>query len=417
MHPPVQQMLEEHGRFASASPRNAMTVDVEEYFQVAAFEGRIRRDTWDQYPSRVALNTGRVLDAFAEHGVRATFFVLGWVAERDPALVRRIVADGHELASHGYDHTRATMLDRAAFTADVTRTKKHARGSVRVRRARLPRAELLHRRAQPLGARRAARGRATSTARASIRSVTTCTACPRRRASRSGCTADGILELPVTTVEVAGRKLPAGGGGYFRLLPYPLYAWALRRVNRRDRQPGIFYFHPWEVDPEQPRIDGRVAALAVPPLRQSGHDGSAAAAPAARFPLGPHGRGISDCLTALASRRTATLGTTAAATQDTARAGVSRRRRGGLERVRASRTRRARSFIGRNGATCSRRAFGHPTHYLLAERDGAICGVLPLAEVRSRLFGHALVSTPFCVYGGIVATDRGGTRRADRARL
>src|SRR5688572_33023665 len=101
-----------------------MTVDVEGHFQVAAVEDRLRRVAWERQPASVALNTGCVVDAFAEHGVRATFFMLGWVAERDPSLVRRIVDDGHELASHGYDHTRATMLDRAAFMADVTRTKK-----------------------------------------------------------------------------------------------------------------------------------------------------------------------------------------------------------------------------------------------------------------------------------------------------
>ncbi len=152
-------MLQEHGRFASASPRNAMTVDVEEYFQVAAFEDRIRRDAWDRYPSRVGLNTGRVLDSFAEHGIHATFFVLGWVAERAPQLVRRIVDEGHELASHGYDHTRATMLDRAAFAADVTRTKRTLEdlSGRAVRGYRAP--VLLDRGAQPVGARRAARRR------------------------------------------------------------------------------------------------------------------------------------------------------------------------------------------------------------------------------------------------------------------
>ncbi len=255
MQPPVQQMLEEHGRYASASPCNAMTVDVEEYFQVAAFEGRIRREAWEHYPSRVALNTGRVLDAFAEHGVHATFFVLGWVAERDPNLVRRIVDDGHELASHGYDHTRATMLDRAAFTADVTRTKKTLEdlSGRAVRGYRAPSYSIGARNLWALDALREA-GYVYSSSIYPIRHDLYGMPEAPRFAFRLHPGA--ILELPVTTVQVAGCKLPAGGGGYFRLLPYPVYAWALKRVNERDRQPGIFYFHPWEVDPGQPRIDG-----------------------------------------------------------------------------------------------------------------------------------------------------------------
>jgi len=252
---PVQELLEEHGRYASASPRNAMTVDVEEHFQVAAFENRIRRDSWDGYPSRVALNTGRVLDAFAEHGVHATFFVLGWVAEREPALVRRIVAEGHELASHGYDHTRATMLDPAAFLHDVTRTKKILEdlSGRAVRGYRAPSYSIGAQNLWALDVLRDA-GYVYSSSIYPIRHDLYGMPEAPRFAFRLHRNA--ILELPVTTVEVAGRKLPAGGGGYFRLLPYPVYAWALRRVNSRDRQPGIFYFHPWEVDPDQPRVDG-----------------------------------------------------------------------------------------------------------------------------------------------------------------
>jgi polysaccharide deacetylase family protein (PEP-CTERM system associated) len=248
-------MLQEHGRYASASPCNAMTVDVEEYFQVAAFEGRIQRDAWERYPSRVALNTGRVLDAFAEHDVRATFFVLGWVAEREPGLVRRIIDGGHELASHGYDHTRATMLDRAAFTADVTRTKKTLEdlSGRPVRGYRAPSYSIGARNLWALDVLREAGYVYSSSIYPIHHDLYGMPEAPRFAFRLH---ADAILELPVTTVEVAGHKLPAGGGGYFRLMPYPLYAWALRRVNRRDRQPGIFYFHPWEVDPDQPRIDG-----------------------------------------------------------------------------------------------------------------------------------------------------------------
>jgi polysaccharide deacetylase family protein (PEP-CTERM system associated) len=252
---PAQDMLPEHERYASSAPRNAMTVDVEEYFQVAAFEGRIRRDAWDGYPSRVELNTGRVLDIFAEHRIHATFFVLGWVAERVPRLVRRIVDEGHELASHGYDHTRATMLDRSAFSEDVIRTKRtleDVSGRV-VRGYRAPSYSIGARNLWALDALRDAGYDYSSSIYPIRHDLYGMPEAPRFafRLHR-----DAILEFPVTTVELAGHKLPAGGGGYFRLLPYPVYAWALRRVNDRDRQPGIFYFHPWEVDPEQPRVDG-----------------------------------------------------------------------------------------------------------------------------------------------------------------
>ena len=252
---PAQDMLPEHERYASSSPRNAMTVDVEEYFQVAAFEGRIRRDAWDGYPSRVELNTGRVLDVFAEHRIHATFFVLGWVAERAPRLVRRIVDEGHELASHGYDHTRATMLDRNAFSEDVTRTKRtleDVSGRL-VRGYRAPSYSIGARNLWALDALRDAGYEYSSSIYPIRHDLYGMPEAPRFafRLHR-----DAIIEFPVTTVELAGHKLPAGGGGYFRLLPYPVYSWALRRVNDRDRQPGIFYFHPWEVDPEQPRVDG-----------------------------------------------------------------------------------------------------------------------------------------------------------------
>jgi polysaccharide deacetylase family protein (PEP-CTERM system associated) len=252
---PLQDLLPEHERYASTSPRNALTVDVEEYFQVAAFERQIGRDAWGRYPSRVETNTGRVLDVFAEHGVHATFFVLGWVAERSPALVRRIVADGHELASHGYDHTRATLLSRSAFHEDVSRTKSilEQLSGQSVRGYRAPSYSIGMHNLWALDVLREA-GYVYSSSIYPIRHDLYGMPESPRFAFR--LRRDGILELPVTTVEIAGQKLPAGGGGYFRLLPYGAYAWALRRVNGRDRQPGIFYFHPWEVDPSQPRVNG-----------------------------------------------------------------------------------------------------------------------------------------------------------------
>lgn len=234
------------------APRNAMSVDVEDWFQVQAFADVIRREDWDGLARRVEANTDRVLDHFAAAGVRATFFALGWVAERHPALIRRIVAAGHELASHGHGHERVHAIGEAAFRADVRRAKAALEdaGGAAVTGYRAPTfsitpgtpwahavlAEEGHRYSSSVfpvrhdlyGAPDAPRG-------------------PHRPRP------DGVVELPMTTVRVPGRNLPCAGGGWFRILPYALFRAGLRRVNAEGR-PGIFYFHPWEVDPDQPRV-------------------------------------------------------------------------------------------------------------------------------------------------------------------
>jgi polysaccharide deacetylase family protein (PEP-CTERM system associated) len=251
----LSSVVLEHERYRSRDPRNALTVDVEEHFQVAAFEGQIARDAWDGHRSRVADNTSRILDLFAEKGVRGTFFVLGWVAERHPQLIRRIVGEGHELASHGYDHTRVVYMDAAQFRADITRTKQILQdiGGVAVRGYRAPSYSIVERTLWALDALQEA-GHTYSSSIYPIRHDLYGMPQAPRFAFR--LRPGAILEIPVTTVEVAGRNLPAGGGGYFRLLPYWLYRWGLHRVNQHDGQPGMFYFHPWEVDPGQPRIEG-----------------------------------------------------------------------------------------------------------------------------------------------------------------
>jgi polysaccharide deacetylase family protein (PEP-CTERM system associated) len=245
----------EHDRYRSTRPRNALTVDVEEHFQVAAFEGQIGRDEWGGHASRVAANTSRVLDLFASRGVKGTFFVLGWVAERNPDLVRRIVAEGHELASHGYDHTRVIHMDAKCFREDVTRTRRILEdlGGVAVRGYRAPSYSIGAGNLWALDVLQET-GHLYSSSIYPIRHDLYGMPEAPRFAFRARPGA--ILEVPVTTVEVGGRNLPAGGGGYFRLLPYPAFRWALRRVNERDRQPGMFYFHPWEMDPAQPRVHG-----------------------------------------------------------------------------------------------------------------------------------------------------------------
>jgi polysaccharide deacetylase family protein (PEP-CTERM system associated) len=235
--------------------RNAMTVDVEDYFQVQAFAHCIDRGAWDAFPRRVDLNTNRVLDLFAARGVTATFFTLGWVAERFPDLVRRIVAEGHELASHGWDHTRVDAQAPAAFREDVRRTRAvlEDAGGVRVRgyraatfsmgvRTPWAHAVLLE------------EGYGYSSSINPIRHDLYGMPDAPRVPFRPD--ADGVVEIPMTTVRLLGRNWPCAGGGYFRLLPVWLYRSGLVRVNRRERQPGIFYFHPWEVDPGQPRVAG-----------------------------------------------------------------------------------------------------------------------------------------------------------------
>jgi len=249
----VQQPVTEREIDVSAGPRNALTVDVEEYFQVAAFERTIPREHWATASSRVEFSTGRVLDLFALRGVRGTFFVLGWIAERHPGLVRRIVAEGHELASHGYDHARLYAFTPEQFRADVVKTKAILEdlAGVPVRGYRAPSYSIDRRNLWALDVLQETGHEYSSSIYPIVHDLYGMPDAPR---FPFRLRPDAILEIPVTTVRVGGRNLPCGGGGYFRLLPYPAFRWALRRVNEQDRQSGLFYFHPWEVDPEQPRV-------------------------------------------------------------------------------------------------------------------------------------------------------------------
>lgn len=237
---------------------NAMTVDVEDYFQVAAFERCIAREDWPKWPVRVEANTRRVLELFERQQVRATFFVLGWVAERFPALVREIGAAGHELASHGFGHERLTQITRGAFRDGITRTKhllEDVSGSA-VSGYRAPSWSIGPGTLWAHEELREAGYRYSSSIVPIHHDLYGMPEAPRFAfmAERSG-----LLEIPVTTVRMWGRNWPCGGGGYFRLLPYALFKRGLRRVNRREQRPGVFYFHPWEVDPEQPRVPGVTA--------------------------------------------------------------------------------------------------------------------------------------------------------------
>ncbi|HTP95740.1 MAG TPA: XrtA system polysaccharide deacetylase [Burkholderiales bacterium] len=235
---------------------NAMTIDVEDYFQVSAFAGHIPRSSWDSQPCRVERNVDLILGMLAEHGARATFFTLGWIGERYPQLVRRIVAGGHELASHGYAHRRATEQNRSEFADDVGSAKRVLEdiGGVEVKGYRAPSFSIGSDNLWALECLQQAGYRYSSSIYPIRHDHYGMPDAPRfaHRPQRAG----GLLELPVTTVSMLDRNWPAGGGGYFRLLPYALSRWLMRRVNRRDDQPCIFYFHPWEVDPAQPRQRG-----------------------------------------------------------------------------------------------------------------------------------------------------------------
>ena len=233
---------------------NALTIDVEDYFQVSAFAPYIRRDEWDQRECRVERNVNRILDLLARRSTTATFFTLGWVAERYPQIVRRIVAEGHELASHGYGHQRASDLDERAFSEDVTRAKRILED--------IAGAPVLGYRAPSFSIGTGNLWAFDVLARAGYRYSSSIYPIAHdhygmpdspRFAYRVG---SGLLEVPVTTVRLMNRNLPSSGGGYFRLLPYAISRWLIGRVNAADREPAVFYFHPWEIDPGQPRVQG-----------------------------------------------------------------------------------------------------------------------------------------------------------------
>jgi polysaccharide deacetylase family protein (PEP-CTERM system associated) len=239
-------------RHADGRIINAMSVDVEEYFQVGAFESTIRKEDWSNLPSRVAYNTNIVLDLFAEKNVKSTFFTLGWVAERNPDLIQRIVREGHEIASHGYDHDRVHQLTRDSFFKDLERTKKilEDKSGQPVIGYRAPSFSIGKQNLWALNV-LAELGYAYSSSVYPIAHDHYGWPEASRWAFRP-ISASRMIEIPVTTVNMLGKTRAAGGGGFFRLLPYALSRWCLSQVNDKEKQAGIFYFHPWEVDADQP---------------------------------------------------------------------------------------------------------------------------------------------------------------------
>jgi len=234
--------------------RNALSVDVEDWFQVGAFETTIDKASWDNRLHRVERNTDAVMALFDEAGVKATFFTLGWVAARYPALIRRIAEAGHEVASHGWDHLRVFRMTPEQFADDLRRARfaiEDATGSA-ITGYRAPSFSIDLRTPWAHDV-LAEAGYAYSSSVAPVLHDHYGWPEAPRFAFRPLANSD-LIELPVTTVQLGQSKFAAGGGGFFRLFPYALSRWAIRRVNKRDRRPAIFYFHPWEIDPDQPRV-------------------------------------------------------------------------------------------------------------------------------------------------------------------
>jgi polysaccharide deacetylase family protein (PEP-CTERM system associated) len=241
---------------------NAMSVDVEDYFHVSAFDGVVSRGQWHEFESRVVANTARILDLLARANTRATFFVLGWVAERHPSLVRDVVAAGHEIASHGYHHQLAYLLTPQQFREDV-RAAKSTLESLSGRTVvgyRAPSYSIVRSNLWTLDV-LIEEGYTYDASIFPIRHDRYGIPEADRHVHVLRRPSGTLLEFPPSTVRVAGVNLPVSGGGYFRLLPYAWTTWGIGRLNR-EGHPAMFYVHPWELDPGQPRLDvGRLTQM------------------------------------------------------------------------------------------------------------------------------------------------------------
>lgn len=257
MNDAVSQVSFEHldDRYRNKSLPNAMSVDVEDYFQVSAFEGTVSRNDWDNMPSRLVRNVDRILELFDEQNTKATFFTLGWVADRFPSVVRKIADAGHEVASHGYDHKRVTRLGQHKFREDVERTRKILEdvSGVAVVGYRAPSFSIGAESLWAHGSLLEAGYQYSSSIFPISHDHYGLPSAPRFPFRLSGC---DLLEIPLSTLPMFGQNFPCAGGGYFRLLPLAYSKWAIGRIGREDSMPAVFYFHPWELDPEQPRVDG-----------------------------------------------------------------------------------------------------------------------------------------------------------------
>jgi len=249
---------------------NYLTIDVEDYYHVSAFETISPPDTWAKRESRVERNTDLVLSILDEASVKATFFVLGWVADRIPTLVPKIAARGHEIASHGYLHQRVGLQDRTAYREDVCRSKKllEDQSGVEVSGYRAPSYSITRKTDWAFDELLAAGYRYDSSIFPFQHDFYGIPDWPRfagyavkspgnwQAKDQADDGAVVMKELPITTLSLCGKNFPIAGGGYFRLLPYAVTRWGLSRINQKEKQPFVFYLHPWEFDPDQPRMGG-----------------------------------------------------------------------------------------------------------------------------------------------------------------
>jgi polysaccharide deacetylase family protein (PEP-CTERM system associated) len=234
---------------------NAMSIDVEDYFHVSVFDGVIPRTQWNRMESRVVANTTRMLDLFDEYRVRSTFFVLGWVGERHPELVRAIAQRGHEVASHGYAHRLIYDQTQSAFREDVRRAKRLLEDACgrRVTGYRAPSYSITPKSLWALDI-LLEEGYEYDSSIFPIRHDRYGIPVSERRPYLIERSAGSLVEVPGSTTQVGALNLPVAGGGYFRILPYWWTKWGISRLNQRERRAAIFYLHPWEIDPEQPRL-------------------------------------------------------------------------------------------------------------------------------------------------------------------
>lgn len=240
---------------------NAMTVDIEDYFQVSAFENYIPRESWDNLECRVQQNVDRILESFSSKNIKATFFTLGWIAKRYPEMIKRIAHEGHELASHGWDHVRASNQDSEEFKVDITKSKKiledisgaavlgYRAPSYSINEGNLWAHDIL----RDAGYQYSSSITPINYTNYGIPDAPRFAHYRRGEHMIEGPVDDAILEIPITTVSLPKKNVPCGGGGWFRLYPYQFSRWAMQWVNNHDKQACVFYFHPWEIDLDQPR--------------------------------------------------------------------------------------------------------------------------------------------------------------------
>lgn len=250
------QLKQRPGAWAHGAPVNALSIDIEDYYQVQALAPHYARDTWERCESRVENNTNRILQLFDDQGVKATFFTLAWIAERHPSLIRSIVTQGHELASHGYAHIRADAQTPDEFRDDISKTKRILEdiGGVEVRGYRAATFSIGSKNLWAFDILAQEGYRYSSSINPVHHDNYGMPDAPRF--AFFPCQNPELEEYPISTVRLFGQNFPCAGGGYFRLLPYWLIRRAITRVNRHDGWPFIFYFHPWEIDADQPRPEG-----------------------------------------------------------------------------------------------------------------------------------------------------------------